>query len=99
MTPQNAEIGAAITEHYIETEKGMTVAEIAVKMGWTESKVRAHIRNPAGFPPDGIKSEAEYRPSFSKNYKGRESGGHKVEVYYPTIGRVREMLIAARASK
>lgn len=88
----------AVVAAYLETGRDQTVAEIAVRTGMSEAKVRKHLTDHVGFPADGLQRREESRTSYSKSYPAMEAGAHKVTTYGPSREYLRGLLNAARRS-
>ena len=91
---EKTEVRDAIVAAWIETGEDITVKVIAALLGWSEAKVRRHLTDASGFVVEGFQRREEGRTSYSRDYRGFESGSHKVSVYGPTREFLRQMLIA-----
>ena len=97
ISPQAIAIRDAVTEHYLDTRQPCDAPTLAQRLGWSVSKVRRIIADECHGAADGTCAEQEYRPSHSRNYPSMGPvGQHKVWVYYPTLWRLRELLLACR---
>jgi hypothetical protein len=92
LTENETALRAAVTEHYLETNKPVDAAQLAERLGWAPAKIRRIMADGLA----GVSSETEMRASYSKNYRGFQSGAHKVAVYYPTISHLRTLVLEAR---
>lgn len=82
----------AVVLMFLATGKESTVKDIAEKLGWTETQVRSALRSAPGGCPMELSWDQDTRTSYSRNYRGMESGVHKVSVYGPTMGTLRKMI-------
>ena len=89
---------AAVTAAFVRDGRDLTVPEIAAELGWTESKVRRVLAKAHGCVP-GLACSQEHRPSYSKSYRGMQSGTHRVWVYGPTRETLRKALQFAAAMR
>lgn len=81
----------AATRFYLETGNDPTVADLAARLGWTESKIRRLLTAAHGCPM-GLTYRTEERPSYEKNY-GMQRGVHKVSTYGPSRDRLRALIL------
>lgn len=86
----------AVVEGYLEGGKGLTVKQIAPRLGWSESKVRRVLDEGHGLL-EGLTLHKESFTSHSTDYRMMESGSHQAWVYYPTMFKLREMVLALRS--
>ena len=80
----------AILSSYIKTGSDVTVADLAGLVGKSESTVRKVINDAHGIP--GCCMSQEGRTSYSKSFRGMESGAHMVWVYGPSRETLRKLI-------
>lgn len=80
-----------VTDRFIAEGRDSTVAEIAARLCWGESRVRKLLARPL----EGLRVGQESRPSHSRDYPGMEAGTHRVWVYGPTREHLSSLLLAA----
>lgn len=88
------QVGDAAVSLYLRNGKDHDAVEIAAELGCSVATVRKRINDSKGFVPRCIWHQ-EARPSYSKSYRGMESGSHLVWVYGPSRETIRQMLISA----
>jgi hypothetical protein len=76
---------------FLADGKDHSAQELADHLGCTVSVVRTILRDARGCV-DGLRAAEDHRPSHSRNYRGMETGSHKVWVYGPTRETLRKML-------
>lgn len=91
-TAAEGELARAITAHYLETGKDCTVAEIAARLEWSESKVRKVLAG-CGGAPAGCHTYKDSAPSYSTAYRNFQSGAHVVWKYGPSRETLRTLVL------
>jgi hypothetical protein len=92
---QELEMKNAIIEGYLETGVPLAAAQIAERLKWSKSKVYKVLSNTYG-APEGIDCIEDREASYSTNYRGQQSGSHKVWKYAPSLSTLRQVILDAR---
>ncbi len=86
-----AQIVTFVTERYIHSLEGATVKDVAEGLVCSRSTIRKLLGEAQGCP-DGLTVNTESRPSYSTNYKGWQTGEHRVDVFYPTKEKLVQLI-------
>ena len=89
-------IREVLLNEFVKDGKSLTVKQLAVLTGWSETRVRRALTSDSGFS-DGLKVRKESRTSYSRDYPMFESGAHTVNVYLPDLEALRKEIIKLRS--
>lgn len=93
----NQSIVDAVVSAYLETGSAVTATEIADALKCNIAAVRELFAASHGLIP-GIDCREEHRPSYSRNYRGFQTGSHKVWVYSPSKSTLADIIKTLRAA-
>jgi len=85
-----------VVDAFLDDGRDHTIKELAVSLGVTEAVCRRAVEL---LPGTEIRCSQEMRTSYSKSFRGMESGVHRVWVYGPTREYLRERLLAIRGAR
>ena len=89
---REVELRKAIIDHYLETGKGATVADIAKRLSLSEGAVRKSLAVVHGMPK-GTHAQKESKERYSRDYPMFQVGYTTFYAYYPNLETLREIIV------